>query len=1264
MKIFLRLAARSLSCLALVVALVTSAHAAVTNVAWYRLGENDPGAVSGPVVNSATIDFVGGKNLRRFGSPRYTNAVSRAAADRLGSTLAVLFNGANQFYSNAVITTARNNFGIEAWVQPATATPGTYLIVHNGNTAANGWGFNLDVGTFGTAAFSAEFGGGVTFGSGATVASRGAHVALVRDSGTSTFYVNGVASGSTSTVTPATPAGGFAIAATPQSPQFGFFPGIIDEVRVFIFGAGQFSTDDLLVNQQRVATLEATGLTTTSATLNGSASSFTFATSVWFEWGTTASLGNVTPPQALGSSFATTNFSEVLTGLTAGLTHYFRAVATNDLGTAFGNIQSFIIGPSVETLPASALGQTTATLNGVANPNGTNTIAWFEWGFTTNYGNVTPPQPLGGGNTPINFSDAIAGLLPSVSYHFRAVASNSFGVVFGADQTFQTFGPLVTTLPPSAVTPTTATLNGLINPRGTNTSGWFEWGLTTNYGNVTPPQALGSANGPTNFSEALTGLIPGVSYHFRAVASNALGVVFGADQRSPRFDPPDYFKASNTGIQDNFGTAVAMSGDTLVVGASGESSNASGVNGAQNNNSLQSAGAAYVFVRNGDSWSQQAYLKASNPGVFDSFGQSVAISGDTIVVGAPGEDSNATGVNGVGTDPDVFFEAGAAYVFVRTGTNWSQQAYLKAADAVGVCTTAGCTGGCSCAPGDSFGASVAVSGDTVVVGAPFDDSSATGVNGNVADNSTTNSGAAYVFVRNGTNWTQQAYLKASNTGEFDSFGNAVTVSGDTVVVGASGEDSNATTVNGDQGNNSAADAGAAYVFVRNGTSWTQQAYLKAANAQSDDRFGTSIGVADDTVVVGAVQEDSTATGVNGDASNNGIRDAGAAYVFHRNGANWTQSAYLKASNTDKTEQSDFFGTSVAISGNLIVVGARNEDSSATGVNGDGRFNTEINSGAAYAYEFNGTTWAFLAYLKASNTEGLPPPSIGDNFGQAVAVADGFVAAGAPFESSSATGINGDQDNNDVLYAGAVYVFRPTPPPAPEIDVSESNADIANGGSSPLFAIVGTNTATRTFVIRNSGNDFLTGLTLTFGGPDTASFAVTTNPVSPVFPTSNTTFTVRFTPTRAGTNTATLRLASNDADENPFTILLNGLSLSFTEDRDGDGLNDATELLLAPLGFNFQVPQTGLVNLLFSNANGAGLFTTAQVQALNVDAPLISKDPNTSVFKLTIGVQKATLLTNFVPFPMTAPQTTINGQGKLEFQFSSPDNAAFFRLEAR
>ena len=173
---------------------------------------------------------------------------------------------------------------------------------------------------------------------------------------------------------------------------------------------------------------------------------------------------------------------------------------------------------------------------------------------------------------------------------------------------------------------------------------------------------------------------------------------------------------------------------------------------------------------------------------------------------------------------------------------------------------------------------MAISGDTVVVGAVDEASSATGVNGNGLDDSARGAGAAYVFFRSGGSWTQQAYLKASNTGAGDAFGFSVAISGDTVVVGAVGEASNATGVNGNGGDNSADEAGAAYVFVRSGGSWTQQAYLKASNTGAGDQFGASVAIFGDTVVVGAYGEDSNATGVNGNEGDNSAADAGAAYV--------------------------------------------------------------------------------------------------------------------------------------------------------------------------------------------------------------------------------------------------------------------------------------------------------------------------------------------------------------------------------------------------
>jgi hypothetical protein len=331
----------------------------------------------------------------------------------------------------------------------------------------------------------------------------------------------------------------------------------------------------------------------------------------------------------------------------------------------------------------------------------------------------------------------------------------------------------------------------------------------------------------------------------------------------PSFQQQAYLKASNPDGGDFFGWSVAISGETLVVGARHEDSNASGINGDQSDNSAIQAGAAYVFTRSGTVWSQQAYLKASNTDKHDLFGLSVAISGDTVVVGASGEDSNATGVNGDENDNSAE-GAGAVYVFTRNDKQWSQQAYLKASN----------TGA-----GDDFGASVAIFGDTLMVGAQLEASNATGINGDQSDNSAIQAGAAYVFTRSGTTWSQQGYLKASNTDAGDMFGISLAIFGDTLVVSAYPEASNATGIDGDQSDNSFEFAGAAYVFTRSGMTWSQQAYLKASNSDAFDGFGHSVAVSGDTLVVSGQFEDSNATGINGDQNDNSEENTGAAYVF-------------------------------------------------------------------------------------------------------------------------------------------------------------------------------------------------------------------------------------------------------------------------------------------------------------------------------------------------------------------------------------------------
>ena len=172
-----------------------------------------------------------------------------------------------------------------------------------------------------------------------------------------------------------------------------------------------------------------------------------------------------------------------------------------------------------------------ATLNGTVNPNGWPTTAWFQWGATTNYGNLTAVTALGSGTTALPLSAPLAGLTPGVTYHFRIAATNDYGLVYGSDQSFTTLvPPQVSTLPATGVSTNSATLNGTVNPNGWPTTAWFQWGTTTNYGNLTSVTALGSGTTALPLSAPLAGLTPGVTYHFRIAATNDYGLVYGSDQ--------------------------------------------------------------------------------------------------------------------------------------------------------------------------------------------------------------------------------------------------------------------------------------------------------------------------------------------------------------------------------------------------------------------------------------------------------------------------------------------------------------------------------------------------------------------------------------------------------------------------------------------------------------------------------------------------------------------------------------------------------------
>lgn len=378
-----------------------------------------------------------------------------------------------------------------------------------------------------------------------------------------------------------------------------------------------------------------------------------------------------------------------------------------------------------------------------------------------------------------------------------------------------------------------------------------------------------------------------------------------------------YLKASNTGAGDRFGGAVSLSADgsVLAVAALEEDGNAPGIDGDQANDSATSAGAVYVFARSASgTWAQQAYVKASHPEAGDLFGGAISLSGDgtLLAVGARAEDSAATGIGGDASDNSAS-AAGAAYVFRKVAGTWSQEAYLKASNA---------------RMNALFGTALAFSADgtTLAVGALLESSAATGVGGDQADTSASGAGAVYVFTRAGGTWSQQAYVKASNAQANDNFGSAVKLSADgsTLAVTAPGEASAATGPGGNPADNSAPSAGAVYVFTRTGTAWSQQAYLKASNTEAGDVLGGGAGIAlsadGNTLAAGASFEDGSGAGFAADPADNGATFAGAAYIFTRSGATWSQAAYLKA---PVPAAMALFGRSMALSGDggLLVIGA-------------------------------------------------------------------------------------------------------------------------------------------------------------------------------------------------------------------------------------------------------------------------------------------------------------------------------------------------------
>ena len=408
--------------------------------------------------------------------------------------------------------------------------------------------------------------------------------------------------------------------------------------------------------------------------------------------------------------------------------------------------------------------------------------------------------------------------------------------------------------------------------------------------------------------------------------SNKVGIVYVFTKAEDGlWQQSDALLANATGDNDSFGRSVALSADgkTLIVGAHGEDSNSTVVNGDDTNNDAPNSGAVYVFTHSGTDWNQVAYIKANNANEGDRFGIDVAVNqdGTWLAVGAPGERSDSRVINGEQNNNAV--NAGAVYVFQLFEETWQQQAYIKAKDAAG---------------DEFFGQTVSLdnAGQTLAVGAIREDSSAVGVNGDAFNNEANKSGAVYVYVREEDTWAEQAFVKASNTSAGDNFGQTLSLSGDgnTLAVAAVNEASSATGIDGEQAFDDAPVAGAVYVFVRTEADWAQQAYLKASNTDAKDSFGIALSLSStgDLLAIGASAEASNAVGINGNQFDN-TAPAGAAYVFERSGTQWAQKTYLKASNTG---ESDRFGISVALNsdGTTLAVGASSEQSNAKGTDAD------------------------------------------------------------------------------------------------------------------------------------------------------------------------------------------------------------------------------------------------------------------------------------------------------------------------------------------
>jgi len=425
-----------------------------------------------------------------------------------------------------------------------------------------------------------------------------------------------------------------------------------------------------------------------------------------------------------------------------------------------------------------------------------------------------------------------------------------------------------------------------------------------------------------------------------------------------------YIKASNTNQYDAFGQSLALSkdGNFLAIGAPYEDSDTRGIisNGSELNNSrtAYASGAVYLYENQNGNWKQVAFIKSSNSKWGDEFGHKVALDndGNTLVVSAVGEDTNAKGIITDGsevTNTTTKLNSGAIYVFSRENDFWLQTSYIKASNTD---------------RDDLFGFSLGLSddGDVLVVGSRGEDNAATGVwNDNVTSNSGTalNSGAAYIFSRIDGLWAQAAYIKASNSESGDYFASDIALSGNgkLVAISSTGEDNGASHILSDGSElldtGLQPDSGAVYLFSEGPNGWQQTHYIKSPNPQASDYFGRSLAMSENgnVLAVGATGEDSDITGIQNSPTDysHGIKsNSGATHIFSLDSGAWIHDSYIKASNTGV---GDIFGHSVSLNagGDMLIVSSPNEDSNVTGIITDSsdqsRLDESSNAGAVYLF---------------------------------------------------------------------------------------------------------------------------------------------------------------------------------------------------------------------------------------------------------------------------------------------------------------------------